>query len=320
MKIVILDRSTLGEDTPFDKIEELGSVVYYDNSAEDVIPERIADAEVIIVNKVKITREIIKNAHKLRLICVFATGFDNIDISAAREYSVGVCNVPGYSTESVMLFTVATVLSLVSHLREYNDYVTSGEYTRGNSANRLIPVYNEIYGKTWGIIGYGNIGRAVGRVAEALGATVIVNKRSKDDRCECVSVDELCRRSDIITIHCPLNDMSREMINAKRISLMKKSVIIVNSARGAVVDERAIADAIKDGCIGGFGCDVYSKEPFSCDHPYTEIMGYKNVLLTPHAAWGAYEARARCASVIADNIKAFFSEKILNRVDIIGQS
>lgn len=320
MKIVILDRTTLGMDTPLNEIEQLGEVVCYDNTAKDEISERIRDAEVVIVNKIKLTREIIKNAEKLRLICVFATGYDNIDISAAREYSVGVCNVPGYSTESVTLYTVATALSLVTHLREYNDYVTSGEYTRGNSANRLIPVYNEVCGKTWGIIGYGNIGRAVGRVAEALGAKVIVNKRTKDDSCEWVSIDELCRRSDIITIHCPLNDMSREMINDDRISLMKKSVVIVNSARGAVVDERAIANAIKEGRIGGFGCDVYSKEPFAKDHPYTEIMTCKNVLLTPHAAWGAYEARERCASVIADNINAYFSGKILNRVEIAGQN
>lgn len=320
MKIVILDRTTLGMDTPLYEIEQLGEVVCYDNTAKDEISERIRDAEVVIVNKIKLTREIIKNAEKLRLICVFATGYDNIDISAAREFSVGVCNVPGYSTESVTLFTVATVLSLVTHLREYNDYVTSGEYIRGNSANRLVPVYNEIYGKTWGIIGYGNIGRAVGKVAEALGARVIVNKRTYDSSCECVSVNELCKRSDIITIHCPLNDETRGMINDKRIGIMKKSVIIVNSARGAVVDEEAIANAITDGRIGGFGCDVYSKEPLSPDHPYTAIMKRENVLLTPHAAWGAYEARARCASIIADNIKAYFSNKILNRVEIAGQS
>ena len=129
MKIVILDRSTLGEDTPFDKIEALGTVIYYDNSTEEEISERIADADVIIVNKIRITREIIENAKSLKLICVFATGYDNIDISAAREFSVGVCNVPGYSTESVTLFTVATALSLVTHIREYNDYVTSGEYS-----------------------------------------------------------------------------------------------------------------------------------------------------------------------------------------------
>lgn len=320
MKIVILDRSTLGEDTPLDKIEQLGDVVCYNYTAPEDIKERIHDADVIIVNKIKITRENIKNAQKLRLICVFATGYDNIDISAAREFSVGVCNVPGYSTESVTLFTVATALSLVTHLREYNNYVTSGEYTGGNSANRLIPVYNEVYGKTWGIIGYGNIGRAVCKVAQALGAKVIVNKRTNDDSCECVSVDELCRRSDIITIHCPLNEGTVGMINNERISMMKKSVIIVNSARGAVVDEEAIAKAVKEGRIGGFGCDVYSKEPFDKNHPYTEIMRYDNVLLTPHAAWGAFEARERCASIIADNIKSYFNCKTLNRVDIIEQN
>ena len=320
MKIVILDRSTLGYDTPLNKIEELGDLYCYDNTSENEISERINDADVIIVNKIKITREIIKEAKKLRLICVFATGYDNIDTRAAAEYSVGVCNVPGYSTQSVALFTVATVLSLVTHLREYNRYVTSGEYSKSSSANRLSPVYNEIYGKTWGVIGYGNIGRAVGDVARSLGAKVIVNKKHNDPLCECVSVDELCRRSDIITIHCPLNNETRSMINDDRIALMKNNVIIVNSARGAVVSEEGIARALIEGRIGAFGSDVYSIEPFGNDHPYIKIMERDNVILTPHCAWGAYEARERCAVIIADNIKAYFDNKILNRVDIPGQS
>ena len=320
MKIAILDRSTLGYDTPLDKIEELGEVLSYDTTTQSEIYERTRDVEVIIVNKIKITRDIIKNAERLKLICVFATGYDNIDVCAASEFSVGVCNVPGYSTQSVALFTVATVLALVTHLKEYNRYVTSGEYSRSTSANRLIPVYNEIYGRTWGIIGYGNIGRVVGNAARSLGAKVIVNKKHDDPTLECVSVDELCRLSDIITIHCPLNDETRALINESRISLMKKNVIIVNSARGAVLCEDAIARAVIEGRIGAFGSDVYAIEPFGKDHPYTEIMERDNVLLTPHCAWGAYEARERCAGVIADNIKAYFSGKILNRVDITGQN
>ena len=171
-------------------------------------------------------------------------------------------------------------------------------------------------GKTWGIVGFGNIGKAVARVAESFGMRVIVNKRTPIDEYKCVDIDTLCRESDIISLHCPLNDESRNLINEKRLSMMKKSVVLVNEARGAVVDEKAVADAIKNGTIAAFGCDVYSFEPFSKEHPYTEIMNLQNVILTPHAAWGAYEARERCVNTIAKNIKSFLESKTLNRVDI----
>ena len=246
---------------------------------------------------------------------MFATGFDNIDISAARERGVAVCNVPGYSTESVALFTVSKVLALATHLREYSEFVRSGEYTASGVPNRLVPVYHELCGLTWGIVGYGAIGRAVGRIAGALGANVIVNKRTPVSDAECVGIEELCQRSDIITLHCPLNDGTREIINEKTLSMMKKSAILVNEARGAVVCERAVTDAVKAGRIAGFGCDVYSKEPFGKEHPYNEILDCDNVVFTPHAAWGAYEARVRCIIIILDNIKAFLDGKISNRVD-----
>ncbi len=316
MNIIILDRGSLGSDTPFDGLEALGNVTsYYSSTASEVLT-RVGDADVIIINKVKITDEVMAAAPRLRLICVFATGFDNIDISAARARSVGVCNVPGYSTPSVAQFTVATALALYSHLWEYNEFVRSGEYTRAGVPNRLIPVYHEVAGKTWGIIGYGNIGAAVARIADAMGARVLVNKRTKTNDYTWVDIDTLCRESDIITIHCPLNDESRGMINEARISLMKPDVVIVNSARGAVLCENDIANAVKSGRIGAFGADVYSVEPFGEDHPFDAIKELPNVLLTPHAAWGSYEARVRCINTICSNIEAFFAGKIQNRVDI----
>lgn len=316
MKIVILDRGSLGEDTPFDGLEQLGELCMYDSSAPQEIARRISDAEVVIINKIEMTRELIKGAAHLRLICVFATGYDNIDIAAARECGVAVCNVPGYSTPSVVQLTVATALSLCSHLREYNDFVRSGEYSASGIPNRLTPVYHEISGKTWGIIGYGNIGSAVAKVADALGARVLVNKRSHTDDYTQVDIDTLCREADIITIHCPLNDESRELINKARISKMKSSVIIVNEARGAVVNEADIAEAIESGRIAAFGSDVYTTEPFGVDHPFYRIKDRTNVLLTPHTAWGSYEARGRCIGTICDNITSFYSNKIQNRVDI----
>ena len=197
-----------------------------------------------------------------------------------------------------------------------NKYVIDGSYTASGVANKLSPIYHEIAGMTWGIIGYGNIGRAVGAVAEALGARVIVNKRTPIEGATRVGIEQLCRESDIITIHCPLNANTREMINSRTISLMKKSVIIVNEARGAVVNESDIADAVEQGRIGGFGSDVYTVEPIPAEHPYTRIMHRENVLLTPHAAWGSLEARIRCVNVVSENITAFINGKTKNRVDI----
>ena len=315
MNIVVLDKITMGEDTPFDSVMQLGNFTSYPSTSQSELIERISDADVIITNKVKITGEAIRSAKKLKLICVFATGFDNIDVKTAREVGVAVANVPGYSTDSVALCTVATVSALYTHLLTYNSFVRSGEYSNSNSANKLTPVYHEIRGKTWGIIGFGNIGRVVGGVAKAMGARVIVNKRTPISDFECVDIDTLCRESDIITVHCPLNDGTRNLINKDRLALMKKTCVLVNEARGLVTDESAVAEAVLDGRIAAFGSDVYSVEPFSCEHPFYKIRNLDNVILTPHFAWGAYEARERCVNIISENIRAFYNGERKNRVE-----
>lgn len=316
MKITILDKISMGDDTPYSLLNEFGEVISYQTTFPNETAEHIGDSDVIILNKVKITREVIEKSTNLKLICVFATGYDNIDVNAAKENGVAVCNVPGYSTDSVALFTVSTVLALVSHLKEYNRYVMSGAYSESSAANKITPVFHELKGKTWGIIGFGNIGKAVAKVAEAFGANVIVNKRTPSPEYNCVDIDMLCSESDIISVHCPLNEGTRDMINKKRLNLMKKSVVLVNEARGAVLNERDVTEAVKSGNIAAFGCDVYSAEPFSKNHPYDEIKEYDNVILTPHAAWAAYEARERCMQIIANNISSYFKGEILNRVDI----
>ena len=315
MKIAVLDKKSLGEDTPFSYLEEFGELILYDSTTNDEILERIQDIDVIVINKVKITDAVLSRAKKLKLICEFATGYDNIDTISAKKHGIAVCNVPAYSTDSVTLFTISTVLALVSHIREYNSFVTSGKYSVSGAPNILTPVFHEIRGLKWGIIGYGNIGKAVGEVAKAFGATLLVNKRTPTENIRCVDIDTLCRESDIITIHCPLNSETRELINRERINLMKKGVVLVNMARGAVLDENAIAEGIINNKIGAFGCDVYSTEPFDEKHPYNRIMNYVNVLLTPHAAWAAYEARVRCVQTIAKNIKSYLDGERLNRVD-----
>ena len=316
MKITLLDRDSLGMDTPVERLSQIGEVEIFEKSSPEQVSDRIKNSEVVIINKVKITREIIKKAKKLKLICVFATGYDNIDVEAAKEYGVGVCNVPGYSTDSVALYTVTTALSLYTHIFEYNDFIKRDDYEKSGCANLLTPVYHEISGKVWGIVGCGNIGRAVAKIAQALGAKVIVNKRTPIDEYKTVDIETLCRESDIISLHCPLNDSTRNLIDKEKISLMKESVVIVNEARGAVTNESDIADAINSGRIAAFGCDVYSEEPFSKNHPFQKIKNLPNVLLTPHAAWGAYEARERCLEIICNNIKSFYSGELKNRVDL----
>ena len=317
MKIVILDAETLGDDLSLAPLCEIGEVVAYPSTSRKEIAARVADCDILVQNKVKIDEAVFSAAPRLRLVCEAATGYDNIDLAAARAHGVAVCNVPGYSTPSVVQLTLAMVLSLATNLPAFREAVASGSYTAGGKANILTPVYHELAGKTWGIVGYGNIGRGVGAVAEALGCRVVVSKRTPCADAECVSLDELCRISDIITVHTPLSAETRGLIDRRRIEMMKKDVIFVNVARGAVTDERAIADAVKEGRIGAFGSDVFSVEPFGEDHPFYEIKDLPNVCLTPHMAWGAYEARVRCLSEIVENIKAYQNGEIRSRVDLL---
>ena len=319
MKIAVLDTKTLGDDLSLAPLEELGKCSFYPSTDETQIEERISGCDVVIVNKIKLNRNNLKNSG-VKLICVAATGYDNIDIEYCRENGIAVCNVEGYSSHSVALVTVSTVLSLSTHLRQYSDFVRSGAYTESGIANKLTPVYHELYGKTWGVVGFGNIGKEVGSVAKALGCRLVVCKTTPLDGFECVDIDTLCKCADIITVHTPLNDSTRNLINRERIGLMKKDAILVNAARGAVTDEYAIAEAIKGNEIGAFGCDVYSVEPFGVGHPFNEIKDYPNVLLTPHMAWGAYEARFRCLNEIVMNIKDFFNGGTKGRVDTIGKN
>lgn len=316
MKIVILDKDTLGDDISYAEVEKCGDVVAYPTSSEKEVLERICDAEVVIINKIKISKEVLEYAKKLRLVCVAATGYDNIDIDACREKGVGVCNVVGYSTHSVAQLTLALVLALSVNLANFTEYVESGKYSDSGVANKLTPVYHELCGKTWGIIGYGNIGRQVGKIATAMGCKVIANKKTPCDDAVCVDIEELCKSSDIITIHTPLTDSTRNLINKETLAMMKENVILVNTSRGAVTDEEAVCQALEEDRIGGFATDVYSKEPFPKSHPYSRIMGRKNVYLTPHMAWGSFEARSRCINEVAMNIKAFFNNEKRGRVDL----
>jgi len=307
MKIVLLDAATLGEDLDLSSLSKYGEVVSYPATEPTDVCERLADADVVIVNKVKLNETTLGDNETLKLICIAATGFDNVDLEYMKQKGIGVCNVVGYSTDSVAQLTVSMVLSLATHLPEYNAFVESGEYSRSGVANRLIPVYHEISGKTWGIVGLGNIGKKVAHIASAFGCRVIANKRTPEEGYTCVDIDTLCQSADIITVHTPLNDGTRNLIDEKRISMMKKDAIVVNVARGAVCDERALCNAVKEGRLGGIGVDVYTSEPFGEESPYYSVKELSNVCLTPHMAWGSYEARCRCLSDITASIDAFLA-------------
>ena len=315
MKIVVLDAATLGTDTDLTPLMQQGTVTVWQNTAPEEIAERIADTEVIVSNKVRLMEPVLRHAKNLKLICLSATGYDCVDTAYCASHGIGVCNVPGYSTQSVAQLTVALVLELTNHLGQYREYVHSGAYSRSGVANALTPVWHELYGKTWGIVGGGNIGRQVARIAEAFGCRVLVCRRKPDAEYETTDLDTLCRESDIISIHVPLTDETRGMIGEKQIGLMKKTAIVINVARGAVTDEAALAEAAKTGRIAGLGVDVYSQEPFGENHPFSGILSLPNVCLTPHTAWGALETRNRCVAMVAENISAFCRGQRKNRVE-----
>lgn len=316
MNIVFLDSGTVGNDIDISIYEKLGSLTTYTATSQSEAPERVKDANVIITNKVKLTEEVLSAAKELKLVCVTATGFDNVDLNYAKSHGIAVCNVKGYSTDSVAQITVATVLSLVNHLNFYDRFCKSGKYTESGVQNRLEPVFHELAGKTWGIYGYGNIGKKVAEVAKAFGCNVIVCKRMPEDGVECVTLSELFERSDIITLHTPLNDETYHSVNKEILEKSKKHLVLVNAARGAVTDEKAVYNAVIGGVIGAYGTDVYSVEPMQYDNPIYGLKDCENVMFTPHMAWGAYEARERLIYEVYENISAFFDGEIRNRVDL----
>ncbi|MBQ9080954.1 MAG: hydroxyacid dehydrogenase [Clostridia bacterium] len=314
MKISILDKDTLGADIDLSPLRALGEVAEYGITAPDEVALRIADTDVVVINKVKLNRQNLSAASALKLICVAATGYDNIDTEYCRTRGIALCNVPGYSTDSVAQLTVAMALSLATHLPEYREYVHSGEYSASGVANRLVPVYHDIAAMTWGVVGGGGIGTRVAEIARAMGCHVMVCRRKKEGDFPLADIDAICRECDIISLHVPLSDETRGLISRERIAAMKKNAIVINVARGAVTDEAALAEAVAEGRLGGLGVDVYSREPFEESHPFYSIRHLNNVCLTPHMAWGSAESRKRCVSEMAQNIAAYFCGEQRNRI------
>lgn len=306
MKIVYLDSATVGE-TPMDGIAELGELVCWPESTPEEALERVRDCNVLIVNKVLVTRALLDAAPELRLVCEAATGVNNIDLEACRERNIPVRNVAGYSTDSVVQTTFMHILSLMGNAPYFDNTVKDGTYSKGTLFTDVSRPYIEIKGKRIGIVGMGAIGTGVARVAEAFGMEVVYYSTSGTGHCKewpSISLGELMRTSDVISIHAPYNERTAGLIGAGELAMMKPSAIIVNMGRGGIVDEAALAEVIDNDLIGGAALDVFTKEPLPGDSPLLRTRHPEKLRFTPHTAWASTEALTRLVNCIADNIRA----------------
>lgn len=304
MKIVYLDAATMG-DTPLDDISALGELVCYDNSTYEEALNRVSDCEVLIINKVKVDRELLSNAPALKLVCEAATGVNNIDLEACEERGIPVRNVAGYSTDSVVQATFMHILSLLGNAPYFDLAVKSGRYSKSGLFTDVSKPFIEIFGKTMGIIGMGAIGNKVAKIAQAFGMNVVYYSTSGTSHCKeypSLPIEELMLKADVISIHAPLNEKTKGLIGEKELSIMKPDSIIVNMGRGGIIDEFALAKAIDNNIIGGAALDVFEREPLPEDNPLLHTSHPEKLRFTPHTAWASVEARKRLELRIAENI------------------
>lgn len=319
MKIVELDRNTLGYDIDTSVFAKLGEYEQHDSDTLENNKKYIQDADVIIFNKAKMNEEMLKDAPNVKMLAITATGFDNIDLDYCRKRGIAAANVKAYSTPAVAQHTFALALYVMEKISYYDDFVKSGRYSSQAGFCNFDRQYNELEGMTWGIIGMGNIGKKVAHIAEAFGCKVIFYSASGNSTCtdyERVEFDELLERSDVLSIHCPLSDRTRGIMNMEAFKKMKKNAILVNVARGPIVVDADLADALEQGIIAGAGLDVLTVEPMEADNPLARIKDSTKLIITPHMAWASLEARQRCLDEIYKNIEAFMNGEIRNRLDV----
>ena len=317
MKIVELDRETLGYDIDTSVLKTIGDFEEHEAADLETTREYIKDADVIIFNKTKMNEELLKDAPNVKLLAITATGFDNIDLEYCKSRGIAAANVKAYSTPAVAQHTFAMALFILEKISYYDEYVKSGKYSSQSGFCNFDEKYNELSGKTWGIIGMGNIGRSVAKIAEAFGCKVIFYSASGNSTCtdyERVDLDTLLKESDVLSIHCPLSDRTRNLINRDTLKLMKKSAILINVARGPVVNDADLAEALNNGTIAGAGLDVLGVEPMEKDNPLGLIKDSRKLLITPHMAWASVESRQRCFDEVLLNIKAFIEGRERNRL------
>ncbi len=305
MKIVFLDAATMG-NVSFEPFEQLGEFIKYENSTPAEAIERVKDADVLLINKILVNKGLIDAALNLKLICIAATGVNNIDVEYAASKGIPVRNAVGYSTNSVVQSTFMHILALVGGSQYFDESVKSGSYSR--SGMFTDPNWNwwELAGKTIGIIGLGNIGKKVAQIAEAFDMKVCYFSTSGTGHCKdypCLSLEQLLAESDIVSIHAPLNERTQALIGASELSMMKSSAYLINMGRGAIVVEKDLADAVDAGVIAGAGIDVFVTEPIPESHPYLHMKHPERMRLAPHVAWASLEARQRLIGIMADNIK-----------------
>lgn len=316
MKIVILEAATISKgDISFDPVYKLGEVIEYPLTPTSEIVRYVGDAEAALCNKTPFTSDILKECKKLKYIGVCATGYNNIDLKTASELGITVTNVPAYSTESVAQQVFSFILHFANKIFMYNDFVNDGGWVRSETFSAFAFPTVELAGKTIGIIGYGGIGQAVARIANAFGMNVIINTRTvkPDASANYVTLPELFKKSDFITVHCPLTDKTEGLINKDLLKLCKPSAVLINTSRGAIVNEDDLAYALNNGIIAGVGLDVLCTEPMSKNCP---LLGVSNCVITPHVAWAPYETRERLVKTVADNLRAYQNGKAVNKVNI----
>ncbi len=319
MKIVILERNSVGTDIDVERFSDFGELVSYPVTVtEEEVAERIADADIVIANKSPMNEASMKDAKNVKLICNFATGYDNIDLNYCNKRGILAANVRDYSTAAVAQHTFAMALYLSEHLNYYDFYVKSGVYSNQPRFSNFDKTFTELEGKTWGIIGMGNIGRKVAKIAESFGCKVIFYSASGNSTCtdyERVDFDTLLAKSDFISGHCPLSDLTKNLIDYNAMKKMKKTAILLNVARGPVVNNRDLYAALMEEEIAAAGLDVLEKEPIATDNPLGKFYDSNRLIITPHMAWASVEARERCVAGVYENIKNFLDGKPSNIVN-----
>ena len=308
MKITALEIMNVGSDVDLSEYGSLGGFTSYDITRVDQIQERAQDAEVLIINKLPINGSTISGLDKLKLVCVTATGYDNVDVDYCRSRGIKVCNAVGYSTSSVVQHTFATFFYIYEKLRYYDDYVKKGDYCKSPIFTHFDSYFNELEGKTWGIAGLGNIGRKVAAAAEAFGCRIVyysTSGRNNDDKYKRLEWDDFLKEADIVSIHAPLNDNTRNLFSDDAFDKMKETSYLINMGRGPIVDEKALVRAIKEKKIAGAALDVIDGEPMRKDSPLRELAGDDRLFVTPHIAWATVEARARLMHEVYLNIRSY---------------
>lgn len=319
MKLAVLERNSAGTDIDISALEKFGEVTYYPNTSAENTAERVKDLDIVIANKAPLNESTLKDAPNVKLICLFATGYDNVDLEYCKSRGIKVANVVNYCSSAVAQHTMLLALALSEKLAHYDDFVKSGAYSAQSFFSNFDRAFNELEGKTWGIVGMGNIGHRVASIAQAFGCRIIFYSASGKSTCteyERVEFDTLLKESDILSLHCPLSDRTRNLINKDAFDKMKKSAILINVARGPVINTQDLYQALTDETIAAAGLDVLEKEPMEQSNPLSQIKDSTKLIITPHMSWASIEARTRLIEEVVKNIEAFLNGENRNIVNL----